>query len=48
MNNKKELFEAHIARKFYIEFVLDDRDQVVDLWRNELGLTCFQVNYGDF
>lgn len=45
---KKELFEAHIVGKFYIEFVLDDRDQVVDLWRNELGLTCFQVNYGDF
>ena len=45
---KKELFEAHIAGKFYIEFVLDDRDQVVDLWRNGLGLTCFQVNYGDF
>lgn len=45
---KKEIFEAHIAGKFYIEFVLDDRNQVVDLWRNEIGLTCFQVNYGDF
>lgn len=45
---KKELFEAHIAHKYYVEFVLDDRNQVVDLWRNELGLTCFQVNYGDF
>jgi predicted kinase len=45
---KKELFEAHIANKYYVEFVLDDRNQVVDLWRNELGLTCFQVNYGDF
>jgi predicted kinase len=45
---KKELFETHIAHKYYVEFVLDDRNQVVDLWRNELGLTCFQVNYGDF
>ncbi len=45
---KKELFEAHILGKYYIEFVLDDRDQVVDLWRSVLGLTCFQVNYGDF
>ena len=45
---KKELFEAHISGRYYIEFVLDDRDQVVDLWRSELGLTCFQVNYGDF
>ncbi|MBL7816864.1 MAG: AAA family ATPase [Saprospiraceae bacterium] len=45
---KKELFEAHILGKYYVEFVLDDRNQVVDLWRNDLGLTCFQVNYGDF
>ncbi len=45
---KKDIFEAHIAGRYFIEFVLDDRNQVVDLWRNELGLTCFQVNYGDF
>ena len=45
---KKELFYTHISDKYYIEFVLDDRDQVVELWRSELGLTCFQVNYGDF
>lgn len=45
---KRELFDEYIANKFYIEFVLDDRNQVVDLWRNDLGLTCFQVNYGDF
>jgi predicted kinase len=45
---KRELFDAHIAGKYYVEFVLDDRNQVVDLWRNDLGLTCFQVNYGDF
>ena len=45
---KKELFYEHINGKYFVEFVLDDRDQVVDLWRNDLGLTCFQVNYGDF
>jgi predicted kinase len=45
---KRELFEAHILGKYYVEFVLDDRNQVVDLWRNHLGLTCFQVAYGDF
>ena len=45
---KRELYEAHILGKYYVEFVLDDRNQVVDLWRNDLGLTCFQVNYGDF
>ncbi|MCC5945486.1 MAG: AAA family ATPase [Bernardetiaceae bacterium] len=45
---KKELFDAHVKDKYHIEFVLDDRDQVVDLWRLELGLPCLQVNYGDF
>lgn len=45
---KKELFETHVAGRYYVELVLDDRNQVVDLWRNDLGLTCFQVDYGDF
>lgn len=34
--------------RFAVAFVVDDRDQVVDLWRRELGLPCFQVNYGAF
>lgn len=45
---KKEIFDNHIREKFYVEFILDDRNQVVDMWRKELKLTCFQVNYGDF
>jgi len=45
---KKELYEAHIKGKFFVKFVLDDRNQVVDLWRLDLGLPCLQVNYGDF
>lgn len=44
---KKELFETHVKGKYYVDFVLDDRDQVVKLWR-EMGLTCFQVAPGDF
>jgi len=44
---KKELFETNVAGKYNIEFVLDDRQQVVDMWRS-LGLQCFQVNYGYF
>jgi phosphoglycolate phosphatase-like HAD superfamily hydrolase len=27
--------------------VFDDRDKVVQMWRDN-GLTCFQVNYGNF
>jgi hypothetical protein len=45
---KKELYEAHIKNKYEVLLVLDDRDQVVKMWREELGLTCFQVDYGDF
>ena len=45
---KRELFEAHIRDKYNVLFVLDDRDRVVDMWRNELGLTVFQVAEGDF
>ena len=45
---KRELFENHIEDQYYVEFVLDDRDQVVDLWRQELHLPCLQVFYGDF
>jgi predicted kinase len=45
---KRELFEAHIQGQYFVELVLDDRDQVVALWRTELGLTCLQVDYGNF
>lgn len=45
---KKELYETHVKGKYYVKFVLDDRNQVVDLWRLDLGLPCLQVNYGDF
>ena len=45
---KKEFFEALAGGKYFVEFVLDDRNQVVDLWRDELHLPCFQVYYGDF
>lgn len=45
---KKEMFEQHIKDKFYVAAVFDDRDAVVQLWRREIGLTCLQVNYGNF
>lgn len=45
---KRELFDAHIRNRYFVELVLDDRDQVVSLWRRDLGLTCLQVDYGDF
>lgn len=44
---KRELFDAHVRGKYRVIFVLDDRNQVVRLWRN-MGLPCFQVNDGYF
>jgi predicted kinase len=45
---KREIFEGEIQPKYFVEFVLDDRNQVVDLWRKDLNLPCLQVNYGNF
>tara|TARA_Y100001970_G_C14244439_1_gene867066 strand:+ start:3781 stop:4191 length:411 start_codon:yes stop_codon:yes gene_type:complete len=45
---KKEIYMKHIEDNWDIEFILDDRDKVVKMWRTELNLTCLQVNYGDF
>lgn len=45
---KREIFSRHIRPKYRVLGVLDDRQQVVDMWRNELGLTCLQVAPGDF
>lgn len=44
---KRELFDIHIRDSYEIRFVLDDRDQVVQMWR-DLGLKCFQVAEGAF
>lgn len=45
---KLEMYNRHVRDKYYVDFVLDDRDQVVEMWRRTLNLTCLQVNYGDF
>lgn len=45
---KHELFTEHIADIFHVIAVLDDRDQVVNLWRRRLQVPTFQVADGDF
>lgn len=45
---KRELFDRHIRGRYNVAAVLDDRDQVVKMWREELGLTCLQVAEGSF
>lgn len=44
---KKEIYESEIKGKYNVFFILDDRNQVVELWRS-LGLTCLQVENGNF
>lgn len=44
---KRELYEQHIAGRYDVAFTVDDRQQVVDTWR-EMGLTCMQVAPGQF
>ncbi len=44
---KLKLYDKYIRGRFNVLGVFDDRQQVVDMWR-ELGLTCFQVAPGNF
>lgn len=44
---KSELFDQHIRNRWDVRYVFDDRDQVVDMWR-DMGLVVFQVAAGKF
>lgn len=44
---KQELFDEHIRDIYNVLYTIDDRQQVVNMWRS-MGLTCLQVAPGDF
>ncbi len=44
---KRELFDARVRDRYDVRRVYDDRNQVVQAWR-EIGLACFQVAEGNF
>jgi len=44
---KQEIFDEHIRDRYNVLYVLDDRNQVVEMWRN-MGLKVLQVADGDF
>lgn len=44
---KREIFDREIRDRWHVVAVLDDRNQVVRMWR-EQGLTVFQVAEGNF
>lgn len=39
---KQDLFLEHISKKYNPKLIIDDRRQVVDVWR-KMGLTCLEV-----
>lgn len=45
---KRRIYDKEIADKYDVLFVLDDRDQVVKMWREDLGLKVLQVAPGSF
>lgn len=45
---KLELFEEFIEHEYFVHWVLEDRDTVVKLWRDDLQLPTLQVHWGDF
>lgn len=44
---KADLFDDNVRDNYDVLFVLDDRDQVVEMWRR-MGIKCLQVEPGDF
>jgi len=44
---KAEIYHRFIEPQYDVHYILDDRDQVVKMWRS-LGLTCLQVAEGAF
>ena len=44
---KQEILDSLKAKGFEILFAVDDRNQVVDMWRRN-GITCLQCAEGDF
>ena len=44
---KSEIYMDKIRGNFDVKYVIDDRNQVVDMWRS-IGLRCLQVQPGDF
>jgi FMN phosphatase YigB (HAD superfamily) len=44
---KQEILDMLLAEGRQIAFTVDDRQQVVDMWRRN-GITCLQCDVGDF
>jgi hypothetical protein len=45
---KEEIYRELIEPEYDIIAAFDDRTQIVKLWRDVLGIPCFQVDWGKF
>lgn len=45
---KLEIYLSKIHGVYDVRLVVDDRNRVVKMWRQSLGLTCLQVRDGDY
>jgi hypothetical protein len=45
---KLDIYQKWIKPHWNVKLVLDDRDQVVEMWRHGAKLPCFQVADGNF
>jgi predicted kinase len=45
---KRELYDKYIAGNYTVLFVMDDRDQMIRMYRDDLNLVTFQVAWGNF
>ena len=45
---KKNMYHNYIEDNYFVHYVIDDRDQVVRMWREELGMDVAQVAFGNF
>ena len=44
---KREIYDSQVKDSYSVAFVLDDRNQVVQMWRHDLHLICLQVADGN-
>lgn len=45
---KTEIYDKYIKTNYDVLFAMEDRNQMVDAYRNEMKIPCFQVQPGNF
>ena len=45
---KRDLFNRHVEGKYNVAWVFEDRNKMVNFWRNEMKIPTLQVKDGDY